>query len=55
MFLLKPNCQNYAWGKVGSDSEVAKLCFDGDSEFPLAEDQPYAEVFVFISDMIGTE
>ena len=42
---LKLSCavQTYAWGKVGRDSEVARLK-SGDPAFQLQEKQPYSEV-----------
>lgn len=36
--------QNYPWGKVGLDSEVAQLVVGGDPLAVLEEDKPYAEV-----------
>ena len=44
MFELSCSCQNYAWGKVGNDSEVAKLLQSADPGFELVPDEPYAEV-----------
>uniref|UniRef100_A0A3P9MQ70 Mannose-6-phosphate isomerase n=1 Tax=Oryzias latipes TaxID=8090 RepID=A0A3P9MQ70_ORYLA len=45
MFPLTCAVQNYAWGKAGLDSEVAKLVVGGD---PLAviEEKPYAELWM---------
>ena len=42
---LRLSCavQNYAWGKVGSESEVARLK-SGEPGFIVNQDQPYAEV-----------
>lgn len=42
---LKLSCavQNYAWGKVGMESEVARLR-SGDPGFTLDPQLPYAEV-----------
>ena len=40
---LSPAVQTYAWGKVGLDSEVAKL-FKSNSDQPVDEATPYAEV-----------
>lgn len=42
---LRLSCalQNYAWGKVGQESEVAQLML-GDANFSLDNDLPYAEV-----------
>ena len=44
MFELSCASLNYAWGKVGADSEVAKLLQSADPSFQLDETQPYAEV-----------
>jgi len=38
--------QNYAWGKVGSQSMVAKLSASSDKSFQIDEDQPYAELWM---------
>uniref|UniRef100_A0A3P9MQG2 Mannose-6-phosphate isomerase n=1 Tax=Oryzias latipes TaxID=8090 RepID=A0A3P9MQG2_ORYLA len=45
VFPLTCAVQNYAWGKAGLDSEVAKLVVGGD---PLAviEEKPYAELWM---------
>lgn len=46
-FAVFPLCcvvQNYAWGKVGLDSEVARLVLGGDSQALIEEAKPYAEV-----------
>lgn len=45
---LSPAVQQYAWGKVGLDSEVAKL-FTSNSGQPVDETTPYAEVCIFNS------
>ena len=42
---LNPTVQQYAWGKVGLDSEVAKL-FTSNSGQPVDEMMPYAEVCI---------
>lgn len=44
MFPLTCAVQNYAWGKVGSDSEVAQLVIGGDPLAVIDEGKPYAEV-----------
>lgn len=44
VFPLSCLVQNYAWGKVGLDSEVAKLVLGGDPQIVLQHDRPYAEV-----------
>ncbi|MEQ2204421.1 hypothetical protein XENOCAPTIV_013032, partial [Xenoophorus captivus] len=36
--------QNYAWGKIGLDSEVAKLVVGGDPLVVIEMDKPYAEI-----------
>ena len=43
--ILSCVCQNYAWGKVGLDSEVARLkkSAEGDN-FVVGEKQTYSEV-----------
>jgi len=45
--MLKLNCavQNYAWGKVGKESEVAKLFASGSNE-EIDEGKPYAELWM---------
>lgn len=45
-FQVKCAVQTYAWGKIGKDSEVAKLSKSGDSNFALDEDAPYAELWM---------
>ena len=42
---LNPAVQQYAWGKVGLDSKVAKL-FMSNSGQPVDETTPYAEVCI---------
>ena len=46
--LLKLKCavQNYAWGKKGTDSEVAKLYASGDADAEVSEEKPYAELWM---------
>lgn len=44
VFPLSCLVQNYAWGKVGLDSEVAKLVLGGDPQTVIQDDRPYAEV-----------
>lgn len=44
VFPLTCAVQNYAWGKVGVDSEVAKLVVGGDPLAIIEEGKPYAEV-----------
>ncbi|XP_051548667.1 mannose-6-phosphate isomerase-like isoform X2 [Myxocyprinus asiaticus] len=38
--------QNYAWGKVGLDSEVARLVVGGDPQTIVEEGRPYAELWM---------
>ena len=44
VFLLKCAIQTYAWGKKGSDSEVARLMKSADERFSIDENTTYAEV-----------
>lgn len=44
VFPLSCVVQNYAWGKVGLDSEVAKLVQGGDPQAVIEDGKPYAEV-----------
>lgn len=44
MFPLTCAVQNYAWGKIGQDSEVAKLVVGGDPLAVIEDGKPYAEV-----------
>ncbi|QDZ18900.1 mannose-6-phosphate isomerase [Chloropicon primus] len=46
--MFKINCavQNYAWGRLGSDSEVAKLFASGNAGAEVEEDKPYAELWM---------
>lgn len=46
VFPLSCVVQNYSWGKVGLESEVAKLVASGDPLVQIQPDQPYAEVSV---------
>lgn len=45
IFPLKCAVQNYAWGKVGEDSIVARLA-TCDNDFSLINDRTYAEVCI---------
>ena len=57
---LKLSCavQQYAWGKIGLESEVAKVLVE-DPSCDVREDQPYAEVRLtlcaFIALFLSTE
>lgn len=44
VFPLSCAVQNYSWGKVGLESEVAKLVATSDPLVQIQPDQPYAEV-----------
>nr|XP_057932431.1 mannose-6-phosphate isomerase isoform X2 [Doryrhamphus excisus] len=46
VFPLTCAVQNYAWGKVGLDSEVAKLVVGGDPLAIIEEGKPYAELWM---------
>lgn len=52
VFPLTCAVQNYAWGKVGSDSEVAKLVVGGDPLVVIDEGKPYAEVRVTLEVLV---
>ncbi|PNJ43309.1 MPI isoform 17, partial [Pongo abelii] len=44
VFPLSCAVQQYAWGKIGSNSEVARLLASSDPLAQIAEDKPYAEI-----------
>ncbi|CAG5957669.1 mannose-6-phosphate isomerase [Menidia menidia] len=46
VFPLTCTVQNYAWGKVGLKSEVAKLVVGGDPLAVIEENKPYAELWM---------
>ena len=48
--ILKLSCsvQTYAWGKIGLDSEVARLR-QKDPKFVFQAESPYAEVFIAVT------
>ncbi|KAK5901824.1 hypothetical protein CesoFtcFv8_007145 [Champsocephalus esox] len=46
VFPLTCAVQNYAWGKLGLDSEVAKLVLGGDPAAVVEEGKPYAELWM---------
>ncbi|XP_062605402.1 mannose-6-phosphate isomerase-like [Saccostrea cucullata] len=46
VFPLKCSVQNYAWGKLGSESEVASLQKAADPSFQIDDDTPYAELWM---------
>uniref|UniRef100_UPI00398F0684 mannose-6-phosphate isomerase isoform X1 n=1 Tax=Pristiophorus japonicus TaxID=55135 RepID=UPI00398F0684 len=46
VFPLKCVVQHYAWGKIGSDSEVAKLISSDDSSVVIEQEKPYAELWM---------
>ncbi|KAM7518539.1 hypothetical protein LguiB_017501 [Lonicera macranthoides] len=44
IYRLKCSVQNYDWGRIGSESTVAKL-FSLNSKVEIKEDKPYAEMW----------
>lgn len=44
VFPLSCVVQQYAWGKLGTNSEVARLLASSDPLAQISEDKPYAEV-----------
>ncbi|KAL4219852.1 hypothetical protein ACF0H5_020263 [Mactra antiquata] len=46
VFELKCACQNYHWGKIGNESEVASLLKSGDSSFQIDNETRYAELWM---------
>ncbi|XP_056005097.1 mannose-6-phosphate isomerase-like [Ostrea edulis] len=46
VFPLKCSVQNYAWGKVGKESEVASLQKAADPSWQIDESTPYAELWM---------
>ncbi|XP_053127949.1 mannose-6-phosphate isomerase [Hemicordylus capensis] len=46
VFPLACAVQNYAWGKLGQDSEVAKLLASSDPMAQIEADKPYAELWM---------
>ncbi|KAK2103367.1 hypothetical protein P7K49_017223 [Saguinus oedipus] len=46
IFPLSCAVQHYAWGKMGSNSEVARLLASSDPLAQIAEDKPYAELWM---------
>lgn len=46
---LKCNCNNYPWGKKGSESIAATLCAKTpDTDFKVDEDKNYAEMYAIL-------
>lgn len=44
-------CQTYAWGKIGMESEVARLKKSAEGEdFMVGENQTYAEVLFSVNE-----
>lgn len=43
---LECAAQSYAWGKIGSDSLVARLKNAQSSDFTISEEKPYAELWI---------
>lgn len=52
VFPLTCAVQNYAWGKIGLDSEVAKLVVGGDPLAVIEDGKHYAEVTVQTSECL---
>ncbi|XP_067829635.1 mannose-6-phosphate isomerase [Heptranchias perlo] len=46
VFPLRCVVQHYAWGKVGLESEVAKLISSGDPSVVIEQEKPYAELWM---------
>uniref|UniRef100_A0A8P0NJ79 Mannose-6-phosphate isomerase n=2 Tax=Canis lupus familiaris TaxID=9615 RepID=A0A8P0NJ79_CANLF len=46
VFPLSCAVQHYAWGKMGSSSEVAQLLASSDPAAAISEDKPYAELWM---------
>ncbi|XP_047591666.1 mannose-6-phosphate isomerase isoform X2 [Lutra lutra] len=46
VFPLSCTVQHYAWGKMGSSSEVARLLASSDPQAQISEDKPYAELWM---------
>ncbi|XP_062062435.1 mannose-6-phosphate isomerase [Lepus europaeus] len=46
VFPLSCVVQQYAWGKTGASSEVARLLASSDPSARISEDQPYAELWM---------
>ncbi|XP_047652222.1 mannose-6-phosphate isomerase isoform X2 [Phacochoerus africanus] len=46
VFPLSCVVQQYAWGKMGSNSEVARLLASSDALAQISEDKPYAELWM---------
>ncbi|XP_062316872.1 mannose-6-phosphate isomerase isoform X1 [Osmerus eperlanus] len=46
VFPLSCVVQKYAWGKIGLDSEVAKLVVSGDPSAVIEDGEPYAELWM---------
>ncbi|XP_015999628.1 mannose-6-phosphate isomerase isoform X3 [Rousettus aegyptiacus] len=46
VFPLSCVVQQYAWGKMGSNSEVARLLASSDPRARISEDKPYAELWM---------
>ncbi|KAH0619892.1 hypothetical protein JD844_014289 [Phrynosoma platyrhinos] len=46
VFPLSCAVQNYAWGKLGQDSEVAKLLASNDPMVQIEAEKPYAELWM---------
>jgi len=47
VFQIVPRAQNYAWGKIGSQSKVAELVSNTYRNISIDSNKNYAEVFFF--------
>ncbi|KAM7204709.1 mannose-6-phosphate isomerase [Naviculisporaceae sp. PSN 640] len=45
VFQLIGSCNNFPWGKKGSDSLAARLCAKFDKQFSAKNDEPYSELW----------
>jgi mannose-6-phosphate isomerase len=49
---LQCGANSYDWGKKGSDSAAAKFAAATPTDdFSIQEDKPYAEVYIYITDL----
>ena len=46
MFPLSCSVQNYAWGRIGEDSIIARLKMVSDANFSVGPTTPYAELWM---------
>lgn len=45
VFRIAGTCNNYPWGKKGSDSLAARICKASDENFEIKDDEPYSEIW----------